>query len=531
SLGAHTWLWDFGDGDTSHAQNPVHVYDSSGTYTISLTVKYLPTGCTDSRSIPVTVSDPQANFTVSDSFGCRPLPVDFTNLSKDAVSWQWQSAGLTTQVKNPSFTYRDPGVYDVQLIVTDVNGCKDTLKVDDLITVIGPDAEFGVSTTTGCAPLAVSFQDSSTAFMGNIVSWKWYFGDGDSSSLQNPSHFYDQPGSYDVTLTVTDDNGCSHTLTKNNFVQPTYPAPDFTANQESCSGAPVTFTNLTTGVGLSFLWDFGDGNTSTDPNPVHQYAQPGVYTVTLTATDINGCDSTIVKPDYITISDPVANFTATPTFSPCPPLLAQFHDSSTSDVVSWLWDFGDGFTSTDSMPSHLYVEPGTFTVTLIVTSRWGCKDTIVAPDLAVILGPNGTYTFTPNKGCIDHEVTFTAVTTNTALRTWYFGDGYSQIGGDTITHTYTTTGIFHPVLVMDDGMGCQFARAANDSVIVGKLNIDFNASNTYSCTPGTVDFTAIIQSTPNAVGNLWDFGDGTTSSAANPSHFYTTPGVYDVTLY
>ncbi|CAN5446741.1 hypothetical protein BH09BAC1_BH09BAC1_01920 [soil metagenome] len=530
SLAPDTWYWSFGDGDSSTVQNPSHTFATRGTYAPTLTVEDTVTRCFDIETMSIKITDPEARFVADAVIGCRPFTTTFRDSSIDASSYSWKVGTLTSTQKNPTFTFNTPGIYDAQLIITDANGCKDTLLRPAYITVNGPTADFVGSPTVGCAPLRVAFTDSSKTFMSPITNWMWYFGDGDSSALQNPIHVYNTVGSFKVTLTVKDANGCSHSIARSNYIKPSFPNPAFKSDTVSCVGAPVIFTNTSVGTTLTYVWDFGDGFSSTAASPTHVYTQEGTYTIKLKAKDANGCDSTLVKNAYIKIKNPKANFSGDSTSVPCPPLLVNFTDLSTSDITVWEWHFGDGSTSNLKNPSHLYLHPGNFTVKLITTNAKGCKDTIVKADFVVVLGPSGVFTFTPSHACVDNNVLFTAVTTNTAIRTWDYGDGNVQTAGDTVLHSYRNYGVYYPVLILDDGLGCIFPVPTLDSVVVGFINPNFGANRTYVCRSGSVSFTDSTVSMPGIVSWKWFFGDGDSSSVKNPTHYYANPGLYDVTL-
>lgn len=530
SLAPDTWYWSFGDGNTSDAQSPTHTYSARGFFTPTLTVEDTVNGCFDVEAFPIRIAEPIANFAADAVMGCRPFTTTFRDSSIDAASYAWRVGTLTSTQRTPTFTFTTPGIYDAQLVITDANGCRDTLFRPAYITVLGPAAEFAAAPTTGCAPLTVVFADSARPFMSPIVAWKWQFGDGDSSSLQHPTHVYDSTGSFRVSLMVTDSNGCSHSIARSNFIKPSFPNPSFTVDTLSCVGAPLVFSNNSLGTSLTFAWTFGDGGTSTQITPTHIYTQEGTYTVTLRAIDPNGCDSTLIRTNYITVRNPIADFTADSTSVPCPPLLVNFTDLSSTDITAWEWHFGDGSTSNLKDPSHLYLNPGNFTVTLITTNSKGCRDTLVKADFVVVLGPDGVFTFTPNKACIDKNILFTATTTNTAVRTWDYGDGSVQNAGDTVLHSYSNHGVYYPVLILDDGLGCIYAVPSQDSVVVGYINADFDASRTYVCHSGMVSFADSTVSLPGITAWMWHFGDGDSSTLQNPTHFYATPGVYDVMM-
>lgn len=531
SLAPDTWWWDFGDGNTSTQPHPVHTYASKGNYTVRLLVTDTTTGCFDDMTMPVLVVDAEANFTAAPVTGCHPLTVQMTDASIDYNTFLWNTGGMSSSQRHPTFTFTQPGIYDVELIVTDLLGCSDTMIVSDMITVLGPTAVFDASPRDGCAPMHVQFSDSSYSFLGSVISWSWDLGDGHTSTDRHPTHFYQQPGNYPVALTVVDDNGCAHTRRVADFIRPTFPTPRFMSDTFSCSSKAVVFQNSSSGNGLTYWWDFGDGNTSTAASPTHLYAQEGTYTVSLTVTDINGCDSTITKVNYITISDPQVNFSADTLFSPCPPLMVNFQNLSTPDVVAFEWNFGDGNMSSLENPSHVYMRPGSFDVRLIGTTAIGCRDTMIIHDLVLVLGPDGTFTFDPSNHCRGNTVTFVAQTTNTQFISWDFGDGIVEVNSnDTVVKIYHDYGVFRPVVILDDGLGCIRAITSPDSLVIGELETDFVKNMNYLCRQGDVQFVDISFSYPDLISWLWHFGDGQTSTQQNPVHFYRTPGDYTVQL-
>ena len=244
---------------------------------------------------------------------------------------------------------------------------KITAYVDDVVAL----KEFP-SGVSGYPPLTVNFVDTT---QNNPISWSWTFGDGGTSSAQNPAHIYQIPGAYTVTLTATNADG-SDEETKTGFVTVNgYPPVANFAGTPTSGNVPltVTFTDTSTNTPTGWAWTFGDGGTSSEKNPVHQYTAAGTYTVTLTATNAFGSDGE-TKTGYITVTTggqaPVANFAGTPT-SGAAPLTVQFTDQSANSPTGWSWNFGDRTTSTLRNPSHSYTKKGTYTVTLTVTNAYG----------------------------------------------------------------------------------------------------------------------------------------------------------------
>jgi len=303
--------------------------------------------------------------------------VSFTDLSEGSITewlWAFGDGGSSTQ-RDPSYTYENAGLYTVSLTVTGPGGSHIETKEDYITasTSAPPLADFSGSPTTGDAPLAVNFTDKSS---GSITSWLWTFGDGETSTEQNPSYTYENPGDYTVILTVTGPTG-SDTEEKQNYINiTTPPAPTAAFAGVPTSGdAPLTveFSDQSSGSITNWSWDFGDQTGSTEQNPSHTYENTGDYTVSLTVTGPGGSDDE-VKVAYITVTTPppppVANFTADPTSGDAP-LTVQFTDQSTGSITDWWWQFGDGETSTEQHPSHTYESGGDYTVGLTVTDPGG----------------------------------------------------------------------------------------------------------------------------------------------------------------
>ncbi len=233
-----------------------------------------------------------------------------------------------------------------------------------------PSADFAADPVSGESPLTVSFTDSST---GDITAWLWDFGDGITDTQPSPMHVYEGTRVYTVTLLVSGPGGSDLEI-KPGYITatPGQLTADFTAYPQN-GNVPltVTFTDTSTGNITDWLWDFGDGITNTEQNPVHVYESMSVYTVSLMVTGPDWSDQE-VKTDYITVtpSHPIADFTGLPQNGNAP-LTVTFTDTSTGNITAWLWDFGDGTTSTLQNPTHIYSESGIYTVGLLVSGPGG----------------------------------------------------------------------------------------------------------------------------------------------------------------
>ena len=404
------WSWDFGDGGSSTSQNPSHSYTSAGTYTVSLSITG-PGGSDGLIRTDYVVVDggvPVASFVGSPTAGLAPLPVSFTDTSSGAITmWGWDFGdGGTSALQHPSYTYTTPGTYTVALTVSGPGGA-DTATLTDYITVDwpAPTADFSGTPTAGIAPLLVDFTDAST---GNVTGWGWDFGDGGTSALQHPSYTYTTPGTYTVALTVSGPGGAD-TATLTDYITVDWPAPTADFSGTPTAGiAPllVDFTDASTGNVTGWSWDFGDGGASTAQHPSYTYLAPGTYTVALTVTGPGGVD-TATLTDYITVDHPApeADFTGTPV-SGTAPLAVDFTDASTGTITGWLWDFGDSSTSSETNPSHTYLDPGTYTVSLTITGPGGV-DTVFKADYITV---NVAATSTVRNGSGVNPVVYDSVT-------------------------------------------------------------------------------------------------------------------------
>jgi len=252
------------------------------------------------------------------------------------------------------------------------------------VTPAPPQAAFSADTRSGAAPLTVHFADASS---GEVEQLTWDFGDGAGASVATPTHTYSTPGSYDVSLTAVGPGG-ERIETKVGYIVVTEPAPVAAMSQSVSAGtSPLTivFTDQSTGVVETRLWELGDGSTATGAQAVHTYRAPGSYDVRLSVTGPGGTDS-VLHTGAVIVQAPIvaatADFTADQTTGAAP-LLVQFSDLSSGDVTQWQWDFGDGSTSTARAPAHSYDDVGRYTVSLTVSGPGG-TDTRVRSDYIVV---------------------------------------------------------------------------------------------------------------------------------------------------
>lgn len=532
SIGADEWNWDFGDGTTSNIPSPVHVYADTGTYTVTLRVKNYTTGCEYTKTAIIEVVFEKANFTATDSVICRNSIVAFTaigNNPQNVGAYDWSFGdGSTGSGTAPTHKYLLAGKYTVQLIVTDKFGCKDTLVKPLYIQVNGPTANFTPGVTGSCLLTAVPFTDNSAGDGTHpITTWIWNYGDGIIDTLTAPPflHTYAGPGSYTVSLKVTDNIGCVDSVTATSTLIISKPVADFsTIDTLSCPGKDIHFTDKSSGPGLNYSWNFGDGSTSVLPNPVHFYAADGLYTIKLKITDQYGCVDSITYPDYVRIVSPHAAFTMSDSLGTCPPLFVSFANTS-QNFTAVNWDFGDGTSTQTDNPSHFYNIPGVYIAKLTITSPGGCTD--VKQKTITVRGPLGSFTYGPLIGCKPLTVTFNASTQDRLSFIWDFNDGTTISTPDSIiSYTYTIPGSYIPKMILVDAGGCVVPVTGPDTIVVNGVNANFGFANNTYCDIATVNFTDSSFSTENITSYAWNFGDGNSASVQHPVHHYTAPGLY-----
>jgi len=378
-----SYSWNFGDGHTGSGSQVTHAYSATGQYTVSLTVTD-DWGQTSTATtvINITNAPPKADFTYTPAQPTVLDTIQFTDQSTDPdgfiTAWAWNFGdGNTSTQQNPTHKYSARGSYTVSLMVTDNNGATNTTTRTITMANAPPNADFTYTPVQPTVLDTIQFTDQSTDPDGSITAWAWNFGDGTTSTQQNPTHKYSARGTYTVSLTVTDNNGATNTVTHTITLANAQPVANFTYTPAQPTILDtIQFTDQSTdadGFITAWAWNFGDGNTSTQQNPTHKYSAKGTYTVSLMVTDNNGATNTTVRTITVVNAPPVANFTYTPAQ---PTILdtIQFNDASTDpdgSITSWLWDFGDNYTSTEKNPSHKYNTPGTYTVKLTVTDNDG----------------------------------------------------------------------------------------------------------------------------------------------------------------
>ncbi|HNP49820.1 MAG TPA: PKD domain-containing protein, partial [Bacteroidia bacterium] len=410
SANAVSWAWNFGTGDSSNVQNPLYTFSDYTGLVMSLAIVDV-NGCRDTAFSPPP-SPLLADFKASLDTGCIPMVVHFDNSSLNAVHYFWDFGdGTTSTDVSPDHTYTQAGDYNVKLIVQSTpfyGSCTDTLDMQALIHAREPIAGFSTPDRYACAPSLVNFTDLSL----DADSYLWDFGDSTTSTNSNPSHIYNNPGLYSVSLIVSSNAGCQDTLNMPDYIRVLGPLTNFTADVfEGCVPFQVQFTDHSHDA-VEWNWSFGDGYAEYAMSPGHLFQDTGSFTVSLVTKDTAGCSSYYELPQRIIVHpSPTAAYT-TSNISGCQPFTATFVNTS-SGYTSSLWNFGDGGTSTDNDPNHLYLDDGIYAVQLIASNNFGCADTFTAVQpLRVLPSPNASFTAGATQGCAPFHVNFFNATTN-----------------------------------------------------------------------------------------------------------------------
>ena len=477
-----------------------------------------------------------ADFSTSSTKGCKPVSVTFTDQSSGNItSYQWDFGNGNTSTKaDPEATYVNAGVYDVTLVVSSGNRT-DTITKANLVEVYNPpESGFQATPKQGCLPLDVSFQEDAKLGSAPIRDYVWDFGDGGSSNNANPSHRYQQAGSFSVSLIVRDTNGCQDVVSKQDLIATSQvPDADFTTQNSTACEAPAVarFNNQSSGQQpLSYEWNFGDGNTDTTTNPSNAYQQTGNYDVQLITTNATGCSDTITKPSAVRIQPFTGDFSLNQRKGCTNPVTTfQFTDQSSPSPTFQEWDFGDGTTANNPNPSKQYSSKGIYPVTYISgfgSCRDTLRDTIRVQQISARIEAD---TFNSCRAPL--TVDFTSQTTNVASQQWKFGDG----DGSTLPnpdHTYSSTGQYPVTLEAESPIGCKVTKQ-DVQITIEEPRASFSFTNgIQGCKQESRVFTdtSSIPAFEQLAERKWRFTPTDSSNAERLSFQFPDTGEYDVSL-
>ncbi len=546
STGATSYSWNLGNSTTSTSTNASASYTSAGTYTVTLTAYNGASSSTYSLLIHV-YAPPTVSFTYTDTAVCPYAPVTFTSTSisnswgTPIYSWNFGDGG-TTAGSPTTYTYATPGYYNVTLFVTNGAGCTNSLTKTALIHVFNHSSvAFSATPTSFCkTPSLVNFTNGTTG--KSPLSYKWSFGDGGTSTLTNPAHSYTSTGSYNVTLKVTDGKGCIDSVVNSSMINAGSTISAFTMPPAVCATSPVNYTNMSTSH-ITSQWFFGDGGTSTDENPTYSYSVPGVYPVKLVVFD-GACYDTSTK-SIVVNPLPTGSFTSSPS-KPCPPPVSVTYTASVGGGTSVAWKFGDGTTGAGTTKIKNYPTAVIDYVDMILTNTAGCTSTVRRIDTIYNLYLNPTSS--SSDGCApltttfnlyaysivfdNFNMTFDFFSYPYAISTysWNFGDGSPTGSGPSPAHTYTLPGIYTATVNVTTVNGC--TASGTVSISVGSpQTASFTSKPTHICAGQTISYKST--STGSIDWYDWSFADGGGESGPTktaPTHTFTVPGIFDVSL-
>ena len=460
-----TYSWSSGNGDVSILAEPTFSYLTPGHYTISVSVESNGQTATDSRDI-VIFNSPTALFNDSAIIGCVPFQYRFVNASipgDTAITrWEWFFGDGTTGIgPNRWHSYTTPGIFTITLEVTDANGCSNMMHSQMLTLSKGPAVTISANDAQWCsAPHEVSFlsEVSTDVGLGGTYETTWNFGDGNTSTDNNPTHTYVQTGNYDVSITVIDSYGCSNTVTEDNMVEIGTISPEFNVPEQVCLNTSTSFRSDM--FDMQCQWDFGDGTPiQQGHDATHTYTQTGNYEVTFTIDPNGPCRQ--VRIFNVEVVNVQASFRTEPEdlFSCTYPFNVRFISNSVGQNLTYIYNFGDTYMDFDSIVEHSYTQNGQYTPMLTVSSPGGCTSRFTGPEI-MVNQPDARLYSTNDGGCAPSEVGFLnnpEYTSNSAVVNffWDFGDG-STTNTTTynVSHTYTEVGTYQPYLTITDTSGC-----------------------------------------------------------------------------
>ncbi len=565
-----SYAWNFGDGVTATTSSPTttHTFVQPGTYTVTLTVTN-SVGLTNTTTNTVTINPlPSSVFTPTPT---TPLVGQVVSLdgsgsvaaSGSIVNYKWTFGDNSSPVSGSSATtthsYTQAGVYTVSLTVTQTNGLTRTSS-QQLTVGAPPSASFTVTTTNPVQgyPVNLDASASSDSDTGvSIASYSWNFGDGTTQTSATPTigHTFSQPGTYTVTLTVTNTIGLTSMQAQPVSVDE-LPSSVFTMSPAVPPvGQAVSFDGSGSvdpdGSIVNYSWNFGD-DSAVESGPsaatTHAYTAPGNYTVALTVTDSDG--HTRTSSQSLTVgSPPSAAFQVTSPSDPVQGSPVNFDASASSDpdsgvsVSTYNWNFGDGTTQTSAAPtvSHTYSQPGAYTVTLTVTNSLGLTSAPVTTGVSVDELPTVGFTTSPSAPLPGAPLTFDGSRSQDpdgaiVTYSWTFGDGTTALStAATTTHAYSASGTYSVALTVTDSDG-------HTATLTQPVTVYAHPTAAFTLTPSapvagapvTVGATGSTDPNGSAITSYaWTFGDGSapiSTPAPTASHTYAHPGTYTISL-
>lgn len=551
------YFWDFGDGNTATGAVAPHRYDAPGTYTVRLRVddgsKVANSVSDDSLTVivndpPVPVAGPDRSVAIGE-----PVPFDgggSFDRDGEIIAYAWEFGdGYEALGRQVEHAYAQSGHYTVTLTVNDDSTTgtatrSDTLSVrvnEPPVANAGPDQHVTAS--------LVQFDGSGSYDRDDeIAVYLWDFGDGHTGEGSTPNHVYAEPGTYDVTLVVTDASETIRNTAEDGMraVVNARPIADAGPDRVATPGETLTFQGTRSldpdGEIGAYEWDFGDGATASGSIVRHAFDRPGTYAVQLTVRDDTGHEEAFDHAEALVFvnAPPVAE--AGPDAAAAPGDDVRFSAAASFDsdgvIANYRWDFSDRAEPMEGAEvTRSFAGPGVYTAQLTVTDDSGASNGVAVDSVRVAINHRPEADAGPRIVTDATTITFDGTRSLDAdgdplTYAWDFGDGASGAGA-IVTHTYATGGTYPVVLAVDDGtgLGNATARTAID-VAINRAPVAIAGENLEVCTGDIVVLDGSKSSDPegSVLRYAWDFGDGTTSEIVNPTKSYTRGGTYPVTL-
>ncbi|TCO08817.1 PKD domain-containing protein [Natronoflexus pectinivorans] len=528
-------VWDFGDGSEQFFPIPAHNYTDIGQMDVSLTV--FNNGCPSTRILNnhLNILGPYAEFSVITN--CEnPYRYQFESEIKDATSYYWDfgdGSPFVSNVPNPVHNYSQSGNYVVRLVTENsVTGCEFIATREVYPRKIRSD--FELVSGLPCRTTALTFDGSTSEdlspFLHNnqTIRYLWKVEEeGVSIGSMSPDfvHEFKNTGENNLLLIVRDANGCIDTM--RHAIRIYEPQPDFVASHETgCMPVVFGFVDQTESESpiASWLWSFGDGKSSADQNPYHEYNEFGSYSVTLEVTDEIGCINSINKNQAVQAIFPEALFEADGNLG-CVGDTVRLFDVSPGNIVSYNWEIGDGRVSSEAKPDFVFIEPGYYSVNLEVIDEHGCEASLFAEHFIHIQSPPvaAFEADVLSSNCYPLVVQFHDLSETEYPGTWewQFGVGGSRSFLQNPYYIYNRPGKFDVSLIARTTYGCADTIILYEYIDVGGPYAEISVADTV-CLSTEVFFSAVEI---NDVYDIrWDFGDGYSANGEAVSHSYTQPG-------
>lgn len=478
-----TFEWDFADGTTGTGVAPNHAYAEAGSYWVRLTVAD-PQGVTDTDAVTIIVTNtapvPDGTITPASPHVGETVTFDGTATTDAETSaelvYDWDFGDRSPHATSAVAThvYTSTGSRTVRLKVTDPQGLTNTKTFTLSVTANGaPIAVANASQAMANVGQSVTFDGADSSDPeGTVLTYAWDFDDGTADAdTATATHQFTAPGTYDITLTVTDGFGLTSTDQVSLAVGNTAPTADLVVAPDPAHALQILSfdgsgsTDAETPDQLTYSWLFGDGSSTpygTDPAATHAYATAGTVTVTLRVKDAKGAlDIATFDLEVLPNAAPVASATATPDPAHIGSAITFSGATSTDadgDALTYEWEFPGGTTASGPTVQHSFTSVGTQVVTLTVTDPYGAADSTVLDVNVINDAPTAAFTRSGGLHVVGTAISFDAARSDDTetpadlTYTWDFGDGTSASGPDP-THTYQTPGAYHVSLTVSDPHG------------------------------------------------------------------------------